>query len=267
MVLSVAEKSYLYDSLASQPLIRPDGRLHTQFRPIEIFTDFLPSSNGSSRIIASDGSECIVSIKSKVVDHTVETDLLQVDINIAGERDDSMIVETLTSLLHKVLTSEDGIDVKKLQLTKKYSFKIFVDVLIISTYSYPASLISMGIYCALNSTWLPKIISAFDDLEVAELPTFHDYDLVKLDVKSPLIFVLAIVGDNIFLDPASNESEVANNGLIITWSPQGGKVISPVKTIALNDTFIKGFNPILLKKGIKLVEENASSVAQALETL
>lgn len=216
MSLSVAEKSYLYDSLASTPSIRPDGRLPHQFRPIEIFTDFLPSSNGSSRIIASDGSECIVSIKSKVVDHHVENELLQVDVDIAGQRDDALVVETITSLLNKVLKSGSGVDSSMLQLTKKYSFKIFVDVLVISSHSHPVSLISFAIYSALNSTYLPKLISAFDDLEVEELPTFHDYDMVKLDINPPLVFILAVVGNNMLLDPAANESEVANNGLIIS---------------------------------------------------
>ena len=93
MVLSISEKSYLYDSLALTPSIRPDGRKPHQFRPIEVYTNFLPSSNGSSRIIASDGSECIVSVKTKVVNHFMEDDLFHVEIDIAKERDDSLIVE------------------------------------------------------------------------------------------------------------------------------------------------------------------------------
>lgn len=262
MTLSIAEKSYLYDSLASQPSIRPDGRQQYQFRPIEVFTDFLPSSNGSSRIIASDGSECVVSIKSKVVDHTINDDLLQIEIDIAGERDDSLITESCTSLFNKVLKN---IDIKQLQLTRKYSFKIFIDVLVLSSNSYPVSLISFGLYSALNSTSLPKLISTFDDLEVEELPMFHDYDLVKLEISPPLVFVLAIVNNNIFIDPAANESEVANNGLIISWS--NGKIIAPIRTIALNDSNTNGFNPLLIQEGIKLIEKHASAISTALENL
>ncbi|GMM54752.1 exosome non-catalytic core subunit [Maudiozyma humilis] len=262
MTLSVAEKSYLYDSLASTPSVRPDGRHQHQFRPIEIYTDFLPSSNGSSRIIASDGSECIVSVKAKVVDHSLDSDLLQVEIDIAGERDDSLITESCTSLFNKVLRS---IDTKKLQLTKKYSFKLFIDVLVLSSNSYPVSLISFGIYSALNSTALPKLVSNFDDLEVEELPMFHDYDLVPLEVNAPLVFVLAVVKNNIFIDPAANESEVANNGLIVSWSD--GKVIAPIRTIALNETNTKGFNPQLIQQGIKLVDQYAEEIAKALTNL
>ncbi|CAB4254511.1 similar to Saccharomyces cerevisiae YDL111C RRP42 Exosome non-catalytic core component [Maudiozyma barnettii] len=262
MTLSVAEKSYLYDSLASIPSIRPDGRQQHQFRPIEIYTDFLPSSNGSSRIIASDGSECIVSVKAKVVDHTIDDDLLQIEIEISGERDDSLITESCTSLFNKLLKN---IDMKKLQLTKKYSFKLFIDVLVISSNSNPVSLISFGIYSSLNCTLLPKLVSNFDDLEVEELPMFHDYDLVKLEVDSPLVFVLGIVQNNIFIDPAANESEVANNGLMISWI--NGRTIAPMRTFALNDTNTKGFSPKLMQEGIKLVEKYAPDIANALQNI
>lgn len=262
MTLSVAEKSYLYDSLASTPSIRPDGRYPHQFMPIEIYTDFLPSSNGSSRIIASDGSECIVSVKAKVVDHTSDDDLLQIEIDIAGERDDALITESCTSLFNKLLKN---IDMKRLQLTKKYSFKLFIDVLVISSNSNPVSLISFGIYSSLNSTSLPKLVSNFDDLEVEELPMFHDYDLVKLEVEPPLVFVLGIVKNNIFIDPAASECEVANNGLIISWV--GGKIIAPIRTLALNETNTKGFNPNLIQEGIKLVEKYASDIASALQNI
>lgn len=262
MGLSVTEKLYLYDSLTSNPVVRPDGRKPHQFRPIEVFTDFLPSANGSSRIIASDGSECIVSIKAKVIDHTVEDELIHVEIDIAGQRDDSPQVETMTSLLNNVLEPRGGIDVSKLRLTKRYSFKIFIDVLLLSSASHPVSLISMAIHSALNSTCLPKLVSSFDDLEVEELPTFHDYDLVRLELSAPVVFVAAIVGDSILMDAAAAESEVSNNGLIITWS--NGKAISPIRTVALNDSDVKGFDPKILQKAITMVEEYAPDVLRAL---
>lgn len=262
MGLSVTEKLYLYDSLTSNPVVRPDGRKPHQFRPIEVFTDFLPSANGSSRIIASDGSECIVSVKSKVIDHTVEDELIHVEIDIAGQRDDSPQVETLTSLLNKVLEPRGGIDVSKLRLTKRYSFKVFIDVLLLSSGSHPVSLISMAIHSALNSTYLPKLVSSFDDLEVEELPTFHDYDLVRLELSAPVVFVAAIVGDNILMDAAASESEVSNNGLIITWA--NGKVVSPIRTVALNEADVKGFDPKVLQKAIKMVQEYAPNVLRAL---
>lgn len=263
MTLSVTEKLYLFDSLSGTPSVRPDGRLPHQFRPIEIYTDFLPSSNGSSRIIASDGSECIVSVKAKVVDHTIDDESLQVEVDIAGQRDDSAQVETISSFLNKALEPTVTIDVSKLKLTKRYSFKIFVDVLVLSSNSHPVSLISFAIYSALKSTYLPKLISSFDDLEVEELPTFHDYDLVKLDINPPLVFVAAIIGNNVFMDGSASECEVSSNGIIVTWS--NGKIISPIRTAALSDNDTQGFNPQIISKAIGMVEKYAGNVVQALE--
>lgn len=260
MVLSVTEKSFLYDSLSSSPCLRPDGRQQHQIRPIEVSTDFLPSSNGSSRVVISDGSECIVSVKSKVVDHTVDSEVIELDVDIAGQRDDTLMVESINSLLKDALHL---MDLKKLCLTQKYSFKIMIDVLVVSTYSNPISLISFGIFSALNTTYLPKLVSAFDDLEVEELPMFHDYDMEKLALQPPLVFLIAIIGDNLLVDPEMNESEVANNGLILTWND--GKVISPIRTISLNDSFCKGFKPSLLNQSIDIIEQYAPDVADGLK--
>ncbi|CCE63933.1 hypothetical protein TPHA_0G00970 [Tetrapisispora phaffii CBS 4417] len=265
MTLSIAEKSYLYDSLTASPSIRPDGRKPHQFRPIEVSTDFLPSSNGSSRIISGDGSECIVSVKAKVIDHTLsDEELIQVDLDIAGERTDSPQVETLMSLLNKVLKSGPGFEHSRLQLTERYSFKIFIDILVISSNCNPASLISFAMFSALNTTTLPKLISSFDDLKVEELPMFDDYDLVNLKLKSPLVFLLAIVGNNLIVDPDANESEVCDNAIIVTWLD--GKIRSPIRTLTLNNSYSKGFDPTLLQKGLKLIEENAAAVLTALES-
>lgn len=260
MVLSVTEKSYLHKSLASVPPARPDGRKADQFRPIEVFTDFLPASNGSSKVVASDGTECLVSVKCKVVDHAVEEDLVVVDVDIAGHRDDSGFVQGIASTLSKVLSTH--LDRSCLRLTKKYSFKLYIDVLVLSSFSHPLTLISFAVYSALNSTQLPKLISSDDDLDVAELPTFHDYDFVKLNVSVPLLFTLAICGKNVLVDPASNESDVANNGILVTWN--NGKVTAPIRTLGLNEDYVSGVSPQSLQDSIKMIEQVAPEVLQAL---
>ncbi|SCU81907.1 LADA_0C01772g1_1 [Lachancea dasiensis] len=262
MVLSVTEKLYLHESLVSNPPARPDGRSADQFRPIEIFTDFLPTSNGSSKIVASDGTECIVSAKCKVVDHTLEEDLIEVDVDIAGHRDDSPLVQGTLSVLNRVLLSQ--IDRGSLRLTKKYSFKLYIDVLVLSSYSHPLTLISFAIYSALNSTLLPTLISSDDDLDVAELPTFHDYDLTKLTIKVPVLFTVAVCGKNVIVDPASSESDVANNGILVTW--YDGKVTAPVRTLGLNEDYVSGITPQSLADGLKLIEDIAPKVVKALDS-
>lgn len=66
MPLSPAELSYLHTSLSLSPLIRPDSRAPTQFRPLVAETDILPGTNGSARICFADGTEAIVGVKAEV---------------------------------------------------------------------------------------------------------------------------------------------------------------------------------------------------------
>ncbi|AET38846.1 exosome non-catalytic core subunit RRP42 Ecym_3358 [Eremothecium cymbalariae DBVPG len=260
MVLSLTEKSYLIDSLSSTPPVRSDGRAAYQFRPIEISTDFLPSSNGSARVISSDGSECVVSIKSKVINYTVDPELIVVDIDITSHRDDSPFVRSLSSMFGNLLVKTLNTD--QLYLTKKHAFKIYIDVLVLSSNSYPGSLISFSIYSALNSTFLPKLVSSKDDLDVEVLPTFHDYDFVKLQFDVPLVFVVAIVGDNVIVDPSAAETDVASNGLILTW--HNGKVMAPIRNVGMNNSFTRGFSMEHVTKAITFINTYAPRVVKAL---
>ncbi|AGO12954.1 AaceriADL295Wp [[Ashbya] aceris (nom. inval.)] len=259
-MLSVTEHLYLIDSLKSVPPIRADGRAPEQFRPLDASIDFLPNSNGSARIITSDGSEALVSVKSKVVDHTVNSDLIVVDVDITGQREDSPTVSSMSSLLRRILAA--NVDMAALRLTKKYSFQLYIDVLVLCNQSYPVSLISFAIYAALKTTQLPKLVSGYDDLEVEELPLFHDHDLVKLEVEVPLLFTVAIVGDNIIVDPSAEEASVSSAGLLLTW--HDGKVAAPFRSIGLNEHFCNGFQATHLLKAIELVKKHAPAVARAL---
>ncbi|KAH3901224.1 related to Exosome complex component RRP42 [Saccharomycodes ludwigii] len=271
MVLSVTEKSYLRDSLKNKDhFLRPDGRNYDQFRPVEIYTDFLPSSNGSSRILASDGTEIVISIKTEVVDHSLTKDLVSIDLDITGYRDDSAYVTSIRSILSKTMksklnfTKEKGPKEKSvLQLTKKYSFKLYIDILVLSNYSYPLSLISFAIYSALETTKLPMLISSEDDLEIEELPIFHDYDMITLDFQSPLIFLVAFIEDNVFIDPSDAETQVANKCLILTWFEN--KISSPIRTVSLNDDYTDGFTLLHLKESIEVVRKCAPEVLRALK--
>ena len=61
-----------------------------------------------------------------------------------------------------------------MKLTSKYTFKLYIDCIIISHSCYPLSLISITNYLALKTTRLPLLISDVNDEEIAELPTFSD---------------------------------------------------------------------------------------------
>ncbi|KAI5955275.1 RRP42 [Candida jiufengensis] len=283
MLLSPAEKQYLYDSLSQSQIIRPDSRSNQQHRPLEATTSFLPGSNGSARIRLSDGSECIISIKSKVItyDQNTTPNLIDFDIDIIGYRDDSNYITNLKFQLLNLLQQNFPVDL--LKLTSRYAFKLFIDCVIISHTSYPLGLISLGTYLALKTLKLPLLISNNDDTEVAELPTFSDdWDNARtlqeiLDSQNssdkffqpPIFIIIGVVGNNLIFDPSVEEEQVLENGLIVSF--YDGKVITPINNtnfaINSNNSNFKGLNKNLLIKSIALCNKFCPSIIKALDTL
>lgn len=276
MILSPAERSYIYDSLQQENPIRPDGRQPLQFRPLEATTDFLPASNGSARVRVAEGSECIVSVKSKVVLTAKEPNLIEWDIDVSGFRDDSNFVSnlnfSLTDLFRKHFPSS------KLRLTAKYSYKLYLDCIIVGNSSYPLTLATMAAYLALKSTRLPLLVSEIDDSQVEEQPTFSDdwenaqylADFFKMDsFLPPLCLTVGIVGRNLFVDPSEVEEQVLDNGLLIGYSKTG--VIAPISNInlatnSINSNF-KGFDPTLIISAIELLKDHLASIVQSLDDM
>lgn len=276
MILSPAERSYLYDSLTQSPPLRPDSRSEHRYRPLEAKTSFLPGSNGSARIRLIDGSECIVSVKSKVVLIAREPNLIECDVDVAGFRDDSNFVGNLKFNLTNLLMK--NFPFEYLKLTSKYTFKLFIDCIVISHSSYPLSLLSLTCYLALKTTRLPLLVSEIDDSQIEEQPTFSDdwenaqllSTVFKTDKFQPPIFItLGVIGENLLFDPSLEEEQVLENGLIVAF--YDNKVITPISNINLainsNNSNFKGLKPNLLVKGISMVNKYCGLIVHALDTL
>ncbi|EGW35519.1 uncharacterized protein SPAPADRAFT_53750 [Spathaspora passalidarum NRRL Y-27907] len=268
-LLSPAERSYLRDSLTASPIIRPDSRTPHQFRPIEAKTSFLSSSNGSARVRLIDGSECIVSVKAKVVDLASVSNLVEVDIDVDSFRDDSNFV---TNLKFHILNSLANFPSTVLKLTTKYGYKLFIDVIVTSHSSYPLTLISLATYLALKTARLPKLVSEVNDEEIAEQPTFADdwaestliQDLLDAPFQPPVLITLGIIGNNIIFDPSIEEEQIIDNSLVIGF--YNGRVITPINTISLS-SISNGVNSIVLVKALELGNKYGGMVVKALDTL
>ncbi|ODV78145.1 uncharacterized protein CANTADRAFT_54837 [Suhomyces tanzawaensis NRRL Y-17324] len=278
MILSPAERSYLYDSLIQKPTIRPDSRAEHQMRPLEAKTSFLPGSNGSARIRLMDGSECIVSVKAKVVVAAKEANLIECDVDVVGFRDNSNFVSNLKFNLTNLLQQNFPSDY--LRLTSKYSFKLFIDCIVISHSSYPLTLISLTSYLALKTTKLPLLVSETNDEEIAELPTFSDdWDNAKpiadyfkgkgKEFQPPIFITLGYVGSNLIFDPSVEEEQVLENGLIVTF--YNNKVITPIANMNLavnsNNSNFKGLNQTAIIKSIQMGNKFGGAIIRALDAL
>lgn len=282
MVLSVAESTYIYDSLVASQPTRPDARKISQYRPLRANCGFLPNSNGSSRIYNADGIECITSIKAKVVRTNKVSELIKVDIDIFGERDNTTLVQHLTTLVKQSLS--DSFDHSTLKLTGKYYFQLYIDISILylpedfsmSSYTLYSilSLISMGVYLALKSTKIPLLVSGKDDFDVEEEPTFLDdweastYLIPRDPEKSfqpAMIFVVGVAANTTIIDPSLEEEQVLDHGVCVTWS--NAKISAPIQSLTLSSSNTKGLNPNLLIKCTQLVETVAKDVITALDAI
>lgn len=270
MKLSPAELSYIKDSLTAKPPIRPDSRLVSQFRPLEATTTFLPTANGSARVRTSDGGECIVGVKAKVVKTTQENELINVDIDLAGTRDDHPLPNFLSSTFEQALKTNLS---TKLKLTSRFSFKLYIDALVLSNTSHPLNLLSLTIYLALMSTKLPQIISSTDDSAAEEIPVFDDdwqqsVDLYTIDNPPPLLFLLAVVGgegDNVLVDPTEEEEAVAEGGVIMSWC--NDRIMAPIRVIDLSGARNFGLNPKIMTTCSKLITECGPDIVEALNLI
>lgn len=276
MILSPAERSYLYTSLVQSPPIRPDARLTYQCRPIEATTAFLPASNGSARMRFVDGSECITSVKAEVVQVALEQSLIEVDLDVSGYRGDSNYVANLKFDITNLLTK--SFPTEKLGLTSRYAFKLYIDCVTLTHTSYPLSLISLTCYLALKSTKLPLLKSDVDDSEVEEQPTFSDdwdaaqslESFLKVPYYRPPIFItLGVIDQNIIMDPSFEEEQVLENGVVVAFNNDSASL--PLHNIQLSsgtsNVNLKGLASNKITKVITMVSKYGSSIVSALDKL
>ncbi|TWU78979.1 hypothetical protein ED733_008224 [Metarhizium rileyi] len=246
-ILSPAELAYLHSSLSLTPPIRPDGRTSTQFRPLTAETGILPGTNGSARVCFSDGTEAIVGVKAEIEktpgvrdaeDHDgklsamanaaaddarskARGDWLEMSIEIPGQRDDEASTVFLAEMLREALLA-DGEFAKKLWINRRFHWRLFLDVLLISPpLSYPLPLLSLTSHLALLATRLPRLKSEGD-----EDPMFDDdwesstylYSRGRAAAGSrpPITLLVVCVGDNVIFDPSKEELAVAETALAVS---------------------------------------------------
>lgn len=224
----------------------------------------------------ADGSECIVSVKAKVVMIAKEPNLIECAIDVSGFRDDSNYVSdlkfTMTDLFIKNFPSTS------LHLTTKYAYKLFIDCIVVSHQSHPATLLTLTTYLALKSTRLPLLVSDKDDAEIEDQPTFSDdWDQAQLLLEvfnmamfqPPILVTIGVVGTNLILEPSTEEEQVLENGLLVGW--YDNKVITPILNLNLatnsNNHNFKGLNAALLPRVVVLCKKYCAAVVEALDQL
>lgn len=220
-----------------------------------------------------DGSECIVSVKAKVVIAALAGGLIECDVDVSGHRDDSNYVSNLKYNLETVLLENFPMDC--LKLTTKYSYKLYIDCIVVSHAVYPLGLMSLACYLGLKTSRLPLLVSEVNDADIEEQPTFSDdWDEARSleDIEGfhpPISVVAGIIGSNVLFDPSAEEVQVLENGLLLTW--YDGKVISPVSNVNLatdsKNTNFRGLNPSLITTSISMAQKYCGDIVKALDAV
>ncbi|PHH62758.1 hypothetical protein CDD81_6746 [Ophiocordyceps australis] len=231
---SPAELAYLHDSLSLQPPIRPDGRGATQFRPLTAEAGILPGTNGSARVCFSDGSEAMVGVKAEIekthgaewatsqaVDVETRDEWLEMTVEIPGQREDEATTVYLAEMLREALLA-DGEFTNKLRVNRRYHWRLFLDILLISPpLSYPLPLLSLTTHLALLATRIPRLKSEGeedpmfnDDWEASEY--LYPPGATASGSRPPITLLVAVVGNNILLDPSRQELAVAETALAVS---------------------------------------------------
>lgn len=166
MKISQSERDFILNGIIKNERI--DGRKRMDYRYITIETGVLPNANGSSKIKLWFPHSCvIVSIKGEIVippaDNPKEG-IIDANVsilpsaNLDGERIDDLNAFYTQKLL-KYLKASSTLDLKKLCVIPfKYVWQLNIDVIIVESGGNVFDIITMGTYCALNDTRLPKTL-------------------------------------------------------------------------------------------------------------
>ncbi|KAL2155288.1 hypothetical protein VTH82DRAFT_29 [Thermothelomyces myriococcoides] len=167
-----------------------------------------------------------------------EASWVEITVEIPGLRDDDSGTTFLSALLSEALLA-DGEFVKKLWINRRFHWKLYLDVILISPpLSYPLPLLSLTTHLALLSTRLPRLKSEgdedpfFDDdwasapyLFPRSTPSTTTTAGSKQTVSAarpPITLLVMAVGNNIIFDPSKEELAVADVALAVSVTSSSG---------------------------------------------
>lgn len=161
-LLSPSERLFLRDGIASD--LRADGRSRLQYRQLCVEYDPVPQASGSARVAVGD-TEVLVALKGDVCESAVGKLVFTVDtsspsLSVLRESDDKNVRQEENAIRAANLSRlfNDSFDVSQLSVAEgRFSWTLFVDVLIINASGNLFDVMSMAVRAALTHTRLPKV--------------------------------------------------------------------------------------------------------------
>ncbi|XP_066590750.1 exosome complex exonuclease RRP42 [Prorops nasuta] len=236
--LSLAEKTFILHGLDAD--FRNDGRRRCEYRSMEIETKILPQANGSARIRMGN-TDVLVSVKLEIdtpIPERPHEGKLEFFVDCSanatpqfeGKGGDDLATE-ISNILVSAYQSPYAFDLKSLSIiSHKKCWKMYIDVLILECGGNLYDVIGAAVKGGLYSTEIPRITAATLDGGEADIQLSDDpYDNITLhDTNFPAIVTVCKIGDNLVVDPTTEEEMCSSASIVMSVMPNG-KVTSVIK--------------------------------------
>ena len=224
LLLSKSERDFVHSLIDHG--VRVDGRTHDQIRPFSVDMDILPLSPSSCRVVwgrgYGDTTELIVSVCTEVMKSEISDPQISVK-SISGAFgsgvDGTEICQVVFSTLQHFLENSTALEPSQFVISNSpYSWKLFIDVLIIKAAGaiYEAAMI--GIRETLRKLRFPQmIITPGETISELHFDIDENKPYLKLIDKEKLPFAISFapVGDTLIRDPSPLEVAVVQSLLVI----------------------------------------------------
>lgn len=206
--------------------VRADGRRRIDYREISVAVDVHPSANGSARVILGQGAtEVLAVVKAELSQPSHEhpkRGKLEVNIEVSPlallhretARDGEDLNADLTKAFETFLIRAEALDMEALCITPgRFSWTVYLDVLILEGQGNLLDTISFAAYAALRTARLPKIDAISGGLDAANDP-IEDFELSSTDITEaiglpiknlPICISLNRIGNFLVVDTAADE--------------------------------------------------------------
>ena len=230
LVLSNGEKEYLQKLLKNEE--RLDGRDKFTQRNIEYELNILPLSPTSCKVRwgvgYGDTTEIIVSIINEV--SLNENTKFQISVkslngSFGSNQSSNEICQVISNTLDQFLINSEVFSKEKLNiLNSNYSWKLFIDVLIIKSSGGIYEATMNGIYQCLSNFTFPHLLvtpgestnELHFDIDESKLPEklLNEKDL-------PIVFSFSSINNILFIDPTPLEITTLQSLLVVAISRDG----------------------------------------------
>lgn len=236
--MSPSERLYQRDGVVAD--LRADGRTRLQYRQLIVEYDPVPQASGSARVALGD-TEVLVAIKGDVCENSVGKLVFSVDtsspsLSVLRESDDKNAIQEENAVRAANLSRlfNDSFDVSQLSVAEnRFSWTLYVDVLIINSSGNLFDVMSMAVRAALTHCRLPKV--TVEEGEAVGLSVSDDpADLKSLSCSStPVSLTFAVFdsednnstgNDFVFVADPNSAEEASSDYLVSLGMNEAGQV-------------------------------------------